>query len=71
MNKTTCVSEYGLRFPKADLQDCKTCSATWCDGDLMKAGSLGNACCQECGYDQRVHGNVGAIFTNNEFGERQ
>ena len=53
---------------------CKTCGAIWDGPDnehLLTAGKIWNSACQECGFDSRVHGQVGSVFTLDEFGEPQ
>jgi hypothetical protein len=51
---------------------CLTCGTTRLAGEIVQVGHrFGNAVCQGCGYDARVHGDTGTVFTNDEFGERQ
>lgn len=50
---------------------CSTCKASWLEDDLVEPGKIINAVCQECGYDSRIHGEVGMVFTLDEYGEPQ
>ena len=49
------------------MKSCQTCHAEWHQGELLKPGKIANACCQECGFDARVHGAWPRIFTSDEF----